>query len=497
MQQSKNILSDLKSARNIFAFVVTTVCSLSVFAATGLVLSSYSSVHNFFSTQSGAVTTIYAGTTANNSKCTSSPCDSCANMTTLTGALSAAFCNVNEIRPSADSLTLTVSTDNTNLGASPAFFAKILKAGQSVILTGATSPSVSQGTATFTYTWAEICAAAGGTTTTACDTSFATTITLGWIASGTPDGSKQPTEGVQFGIKFRSVGNVPTGTANCKPASLGGPGTSGDYQGFCYFTAYPGDKKAYIFPTANTSNSFAVGDLHNLTAPAVAGGVDPSGIVYSKLHVCWQAGTVAGETPPATPGTITPGGGCTDLTLDATNSANPSVSPMYVSGLQNGIPYYFTIASMDQAGIVTYFLASAALNWSTTVTPPAGATQAVIPGPVYGLLDGQSCFIATAAYGSILAPEVNTFRKFRGEFLLKNELGRSFVRTYYKYSPPLADFIAQHEILRFAARVFLFPILIFVKLALWLGIVPAISLLLGLFITGFYLQRRKKVGGAI
>lgn len=51
------------------------------------------------------------------------------------------------------------------------------------------------------------------------------------------------------------------------------------------------------------------------------------------------------------------------------------------------------------------------------------------------------CFIATAAMGSLDAPEVKWLRRFRNQFLLTNGLGCEFVKIYCKYSPGLAEWI--------------------------------------------------------
>jgi hypothetical protein len=62
------------------------------------------------------------------------------------------------------------------------------------------------------------------------------------------------------------------------------------------------------------------------------------------------------------------------------------------------------------------------------------------------------CFIATAAYGTETATELNILRDFRDQVLLKNALGSRFVETYYKLSPPVADFIAKNDFLRTVVR---------------------------------------------
>jgi hypothetical protein len=69
-----------------------------------------------------------------------------------------------------------------------------------------------------------------------------------------------------------------------------------------------------------------------------------------------------------------------------------------------------------------------------------------------------TCFIATAAYGTPMAPELDYLRWYRDAVLLKHTIGKVFVWTYYHTSPPIADFIATKESLRAAVRWLLNPI---------------------------------------
>ncbi len=75
------------------------------------------------------------------------------------------------------------------------------------------------------------------------------------------------------------------------------------------------------------------------------------------------------------------------------------------------------------------------------------------------------CFIATTAYGTDTAEQLDILREFRDDVLLPNRVGAEFVSLYYRASPPIAEFISQNEVLRTIVRVgFIDPI---VKILNW------------------------------
>ena len=90
----------------------------------------------------------------------------------------------------------------------------------------------------------------------------------------------------------------------------------------------------------------------------------------------------------------------------------------------------------------------------------------------------SGCFIATAAYGSLIAPHVKILREFRDRFLIGNTAGKIFVRLYYTYSPPIADFIAEHDSLRMIVRISLLPVVGFSWIALKIGPVSTSAFML-------------------
>jgi hypothetical protein len=108
---------------------------------------------------------------------------------------------------------------------------------------------------------------------------------------------------------------------------------------------------------------------------------------------------------------------------------------------------------------------------------------------------GGNCFIATAAYGSLMEPHVKILRNFRDEILLNSSLGKGFVKAYYRYSPPIADFISKHDNLRAVVRISLLPIVGISWVALKIGPVLTVALMLffiSCFIGIVWLRRRYK-----
>jgi len=74
---------------------------------------------------------------------------------------------------------------------------------------------------------------------------------------------------------------------------------------------------------------------------------------------------------------------------------------------------------------------------------------------------GGGCFIATAAFGSPMEKHVEVLKEFRDIYLLKYRPGIAFVKAYYKYSPPIADVIARHTVLKIIVRIGLMPLILF------------------------------------
>ena len=157
-----------------------------------------------------------------------------------------------------------------------------------------------------------------------------------------------------------------------------------------------------------------------------------------------------------------------------------------ISGLAEGITYYFAATAYDGSGHESDY--SAAVSY-TMPQAPAPSPAPTPSGSGAGGGGGGGCFIATAAFGSYHAPEVILLQKFRDRILMASEPGRLFVAFYYRVSPPIADFIGKDDSLRRAARLSLKPLIFSIqhRLGMYLGV---LTLLMGMTL-GLYVQQRR------
>jgi hypothetical protein len=88
----------------------------------------------------------------------------------------------------------------------------------------------------------------------------------------------------------------------------------------------------------------------------------------------------------------------------------------------------------------------------------SGLSATAMGGFVYDNAPAGACFIATAAYGTALEGELDTFRAFRDGVLLKSAAGAALVDVYYTVSPAAADMVGQSPVLSALARGVLTPL---------------------------------------
>ena len=102
---------------------------------------------------------------------------------------------------------------------------------------------------------------------------------------------------------------------------------------------------------------------------------------------------------------------------------------------------------------------------------------------------GGPCFIATAAYGTPMAADIDTLRAVRDTFLLNSAVGTAFVDAYYHVSPAIADVVAKYPVVAAAVRIVLVPVIWAAKLVM---AVPTVSALLAFTAIALATLRRRR-----
>ena len=140
------------------------------------------------------------------------------------------------------------------------------------------------------------------------------------------------------------------------------------------------------------------------------------------------------------------------------------------------------IGSIDEDGWLTgrsSGLTRVVLSINGTPVDSSGTIRVL---PPYTSDGSGGCFIATAAYGTAMEPHVAILRQFRDRYLLKTGSGRALVDLYYRYSPPLAGFIASSSFLKLLTRTVLLPLVGLCYMVLRFGPLPTMMLPLALLI---------------
>lgn len=107
------------------------------------------------------------------------------------------------------------------------------------------------------------------------------------------------------------------------------------------------------------------------------------------------------------------------------------------------------------------------VSWNLKFYGPCNAEEIVCDEEIPDESDNTpveviSCFIATASFGHQDA-SVKTLRQFRDTVLMNSFFGKELVNIYYHISPPIASWIAKHEVARAVTRTMLTPIVQFVQ----------------------------------
>ncbi len=131
----------------------------------------------------------------------------------------------------------------------------------------------------------------------------------------------------------------------------------------------------------------------------------------------------------------------------------------------NGEEHHPNVKINDQISFITLnFTGSGDSQIEIIGTDYLHGLNQTIPDETSKEIDnGGGCLIATAAYGSELAPQIQQLREIRDNQLLKTESGKLFMNSfndvYYSFSPVIADYERENPIFKELVKITITPMI--------------------------------------
>jgi hypothetical protein len=151
-----------------------------------------------------------------------------------------------------------------------------------------------------------------------------------------------------------------------------------------------------------------------------------------------------------------------DMALTDANFDAAGELPFTGDVVAAGTPQILTVKNLLPE--TEYTVAVRAFDNCHNTSRVTAVTFSTPPRPV-GSVD--ACFVATAAYGSVLANDVEMLRRFRDMLLRKSVLGELAVEAYYTFGPPVAGVVGESDLLRETARDVLTPVVSWARGLRW------------------------------
>ena len=189
-----------------------------------------------------------------------------------------------------------------------------------------------------------------------------------------------------------------------------------------------------------------------------------STLVTTTTSTSTSSSTTTSTSPTTTTisstSTSTESSTTTTTTTSSTTFTSTSYSPTYTSTTTVAL---LSTCTTTTTTTTTYTGIQTQQVWLTTTVATTATVVTTSATP------GRACVIASAAYGSELAPQAQFLREFRDGTVMSTFAGAQFMGIfnafYYSFSPKIAQVTAASSILQATARILIYPLIGALRLA--------------------------------
>ncbi len=193
---------------------------------------------------------------------------------------------------------------------------------------------------------------------------------------------------------------------------------------------------------------------------------------WTKTTTSTTVTTASQTTTSVTTSTTTSPTTTTVTSTSTTTSTSSTTTTTTTSTTYTSTSYSPTVTTPVTAGTTSMYSSTTTTTTTSTATETSAvllttttttvATATVTPA-------GRACVIASVAYGSELAPEVQFLRGFRDGPVVATFAGAQFMSVfnafYYSFSPKVAELVGGTPVLQPITRAFIYPLLASLRLA--------------------------------
>jgi len=137
--------------------------------------------------------------------------------------------------------------------------------------------------------------------------------------------------------------------------------------------------------------------------------------------------------------------------------------PLQVSLNGKSIEYQIYFQSSADSWLRIEPLESGTITITQQITEEKIVEEKIVEEKIVEETKGGGCLIATATFGSELAPQVQQLRELRDNHLLQTESGTSFIESfndfYYSFSPVIADYERENPAFKEAVKLAITPMI--------------------------------------